>query len=183
MIAQAFRIMALTLAATLLLAGCGSKSETPPPEPVAEEDANAGSTGDDTGSTGRVPSEEAGASAAEEAAARYVFESVHFEFDQYRLTSSARSILTQHGKMLINNVAWTVTIEGHCDERGTVEYNLALGEKRAEAARAFLVQYGVASNRVKIISYGKEKPVDRASNETAWAKNRRDEFRIKKTAP
>jgi peptidoglycan-associated lipoprotein len=72
-----------------------------------------------------------------------------------------------------------ILIEGHCDERGTDEYNLALGEKRALAARDFLVNFGIAKSRISVVSYGEERPVDPRSNEEAWSKNRRDEFVIR----
>ena len=80
--------------------------------------------------------------------------------------------------MLKRYPAWTVTIEGHCDERGTAEYNLALGERRAVAAQAYLVSLGIPASRVKTVSYGKEFPFDPGHDEAAWAKNRRAHFVI-----
>lgn len=98
---------------------------------------------------------------------------VFFAFDKYNLTPEARYTLQQQAAWLAEHPSVNILIEGHCDERGTREYNLALGERRANAAEDYLVTLGVAANRITTISYGKERPVDPASNETAWAKNRR----------
>ena len=98
---------------------------------------------------------------------------VFFAFDKYNLTAAARYTLQQQAAWLKTNSTVNVTIEGHCDERGTREYNLALGERRATAVSDYLTSQGIAANRISTISYGKERPEDAASNETAWAKNRR----------
>jgi peptidoglycan-associated lipoprotein len=103
---------------------------------------------------------------------------VYFDFDQFNLRSDARSSLDANFRLLQEYPAAIVKIEGHCDERGTVEYNLALGEKRARAAMDYLVSLGIASNRVSIVSFGKERPASMGSNEEAWARNRRAEFRV-----
>jgi peptidoglycan-associated lipoprotein len=103
---------------------------------------------------------------------------IHFEFDQATLTEEAKGILEKHAVWLQGHRDARVTIEGHCDERGTVEYNLALGERRAIAARDYLVSLGVAAARLHTSSFGKEKPLDPASNEQAWAKNRRAHFAV-----
>lgn len=104
---------------------------------------------------------------------------IHFEFDRYDLDAEARAILDELGTWLLENSDFGVVIEGHCDERGTDEYNLALGERRAKAARDYLVAMGVGADRVGTISYGEERPLDRGNNEEAWARNRRAEFLIK----
>ncbi len=98
---------------------------------------------------------------------------VLFGFDKYDLTPEARAILQKQAVWLRRYPSVTVTIEGHTDERGTREYNLALGERRANAVRDYLVALGVEASRLKTISYGKERPVALGSNEEAWAKNRR----------
>lgn len=98
---------------------------------------------------------------------------VFFGFDRYELTPEARYTLQQQAAWMITNSSVNVVIEGHCDERGTREYNLALGERRASAVSDYLMTLGVPATRVSTISYGKERPEDPASNETAWAKNRR----------
>jgi peptidoglycan-associated lipoprotein len=96
-----------------------------------------------------------------------------FDFDSYALRGNARAALDQDAKLLREHTEVQITLEGHCDERGTVEYNLALGEKRANAARDYLVAAGVASPRIQVVSYGKERPFENGHDEAAWAKNRR----------
>ncbi len=103
-------------------------------------------------------------------------EDVHFDNDQARLSDQARAVIEKHALWLQNHRAAKVVVEGHCDERGTVDYNLALGEQRARAVRDYLTSLGVAGDRVTTVSYGKERPLDPASNEAAWAKNRRAHF-------
>lgn len=106
------------------------------------------------------------------------FKTIHFAFDKYNLQPLARAGLDHNYELMKEFPDAIVQIEGHCDERGTVEYNMSLGEKRAKAARDYLVGLGIDENRLSIISYGKERPLDPRSNEEAWAKNRRCEFRI-----
>ena len=107
-------------------------------------------------------------------------EDVHFEYDQARLSDQARAVIERHALWLQNHRAAKVVVEGHCDERGTVDYNLALGEQRARAVRDYLTSLGVAGDRVTTVSYGKERPLDPASNEAAWAKNRRAHFVVRR---
>jgi len=98
---------------------------------------------------------------------------VFFAFDKYNLTPESRQTLERQAAWLKSYPSVTVTVEGHCDERGTREYNLALGERRANAAKAYLVALGIDENRLTTISYGKERPEALGSNEAAWAQNRR----------
>ena len=98
---------------------------------------------------------------------------VYFEFDKSSLTSRSLQILKSVVEALNENLSVTVTLAGHADERGTREYNLALGERRANAAKDYLMTYGISGNRISVISYGKERPVDSGSNPLAWSKNRR----------
>jgi len=105
-------------------------------------------------------------------------ERIHFAFDSYELRSEARQTLKDKAEIMDENREIDLVIEGHCDERGTDEYNLALGERRARAAYEFLVLLGIDPDRMNIISYGEERPLDPESNEQAWAKNRRCEFRV-----
>ena len=100
-------------------------------------------------------------------------EDAFFDFDDFSLRQDAKAALERDGKYLESNSGTKVVIEGHCDERGSVEYNLALGEKRARAAKDYLVSYGVPGNRLTTISYGKERPFDSGHDESAWSKNRR----------
>jgi peptidoglycan-associated lipoprotein len=107
-----------------------------------------------------------------------VFESkllkdIHFEFDKYDIRSVDEAILKENAAFLKNNPRMKIQVEGHCDERGTVEYNLALGERRANNTKKYLVSLGIPSDRISTISYGKEKPFDKGHHEEAWAKNRR----------
>jgi len=103
---------------------------------------------------------------------------IYFDFDRYFLRPESKTTLEKSARILKANPQIKIKIEGHCDERGTVEYNLALGEKRARAARDYLVNLGIDPGRISVISYGKERPVDMGHNEDAWQKNRRDEFKI-----
>lgn len=106
------------------------------------------------------------------------FRTVHFDFDKYNIRSNQRDILARNAEVLKAYPNVTVLIEGHCDERGTIEYNLALGEKRANTVKEYLENYGINGNRLSTISYGEQRPVDSRSNEEAWSKNRRAEFKI-----
>jgi peptidoglycan-associated lipoprotein len=103
---------------------------------------------------------------------------VFFEYDSDELDDAGRAVLQADATVLKKYTTWTVTIEGHCDERGTAEYNLALGERRAVAARAYLVSLGIDPNRLRTVSYGSEFPFDPAHQESAWGRNRRAHFVI-----
>ena len=102
---------------------------------------------------------------------------IHFDFDRYALRPEDREILSRNAQVLKENPAVKIRIEGNCDERGTVEYNLALGEKRARAAMDYLINLGVSADRVSIITYGKER-ANRCHNEGCWSGDRRDDFMI-----
>jgi peptidoglycan-associated lipoprotein len=103
---------------------------------------------------------------------------VFFEYDSSDITSEAKETLDVNAVALKKYPSWTITIEGHSDERGTAEYNLALGERRAVAARAYLVSLGIPGDRLRTVSYGKEFPFDPGHDDTAWSKNRRAHFVI-----
>jgi peptidoglycan-associated lipoprotein len=103
---------------------------------------------------------------------------VYFELDSSELSAANQKALDDNAALLKRYPSWAVTVEGHCDERGTAEYNLALGERRAIAARAYLVSLGIAADRLRTVSYGKEFPFDPGHDETAFAKNRRAHFVI-----
>ena len=115
-------------------------------------------------------------STVEKLNAQGILKRVHFDFDKYDLRQDAIRTLGDDASVMKQYAQFKVRIEGHCDERGTVEYNLALGEKRARAARDYLVSLGTPAHRLSIISYGKERPLDSGHNEEAWGANRRDEF-------
>lgn len=107
---------------------------------------------------------------------RFINADIFFEFDSSTLSAEAESILRAKAEWMRRNPSLTIVIEGHCDNRGTTEYNLALGERRAESVKGFLIDLGVADTRIRTISYGEERPLARGDNEAAWAKNRRAHF-------
>lgn len=109
---------------------------------------------------------------------QFVSEKVYFEFDDSSLTEEAREVLQSKVQWLRDHPDACVIIEGHCDERGTDEYNLALGSRRAESVKDFLTKAGIDGSRLTTISYGEERPAVEGQNEEAWAKNRRAEFRF-----
>jgi len=160
-----FLIM-ITLA-LLLSAGCAKKAtETPAPAPAPEQTAPVEKP---MTMTQTEVKETASATAAD-------LTRIHFDFDSYVLSGEARATLQQNAAILKSVPGLKVRVEGHCDERGSDDYNLALGERRAQATVDYLVSLGVSSGKLSTISYGEMKPLDPASNETAWAKNRRAEF-------
>jgi peptidoglycan-associated lipoprotein len=104
------------------------------------------------------------------------FQPVFYALDSYEVDSAAQQVLTANAAILKKYPTWVITIEGHCDERGTAEYNLALGEKRALSAKTYLVSLGIPADRLRTVSYGKEFPFDPGHDEGAWSKNRRSHF-------
>ena len=160
----------LVLIMTLVLAACAT---------APKETASTGSTTSSSSSS----SSEAGkpqvvdgvyvGSDTVEMLAVDVPDRIFFAYDSYSLTSGAQDTLAKQAKWLKANGSVTISIEGHADERGTREYNLALGDRRANAAKDFLMAQGISSSRITTISFGKERPVNAASNKTAWAQNRR----------
>jgi peptidoglycan-associated lipoprotein len=103
-------------------------------------------------------------------------ETVYFNYDQWAIREDQKTVLMRNAEWLKANPQARIRLEGNCDQRGTAEYNLALGQKRADAVKTFLEGLGIARNRLETISYGFERPVDRGQNETSWAKNRRVDF-------
>jgi peptidoglycan-associated lipoprotein len=120
------------------------------------------------------------ARARAESTEREAFENerIYFEFDKSTLLPESITVLKKKAKWLSANSQVSITIEGHCDERGTNEYNIALGDRRAQAAKGYLIDLGIDARRMTTISFGEERPADPGHNEAAWAKNRRDEFII-----
>ena len=123
----------------------------------------------------KKPLESKGAKNSATAAA---LEKIYFDFDDASLSQAARDVLSKNAAMLKLHAEIKARIEGNCDERGSAEYNLALGERRAKSAMQYLVTLGVPAERLKTVSYGKEKPAVQGGDESAWAKNRRDDFVI-----
>lgn len=168
--------LVLIIPAMLFSVSCAKKEVAS--EPAVTEPAPEPETAQDTGPT----AEETAASDAEQAlaAAKLDFENqeIYFEFDSSALLPSAQQILSTKAELLNTHADIYATIGGHCDERGTDAYNMALGQRRADAARSFLVNLGVAASQLRTISYGEEQPVDPGHDEAAWAKNRRAHFSI-----
>jgi peptidoglycan-associated lipoprotein len=142
-------------------------------EPIASADIKSASLNSSEGDTSGQKSE-----AATTASLQKAFDKIYFDFDSAALSDTARQTLTRHAALLKQNRKVKIRVEGNCDEKGSDEYNLALGERRAQAAVRYLTTMGIAADRLSSISYGKEKPADPGHDEAAWAKNRRDEFMI-----
>ena len=175
--ARTFRaVMASLLIGGALVAGCAKKPvATPaPPPPPPEAPAPTPPT------TPPPPPVETPPTVAGTRSEDYA--PAYFDYDAYTLRDDARTALDANAKLLRDNPKVNVTIEGHCDERGTVEYNQALGERRAQAARDYLVAAGIEAGRISIISYGKERPFATGSDEASWQQNRRAHFVVKSTS-
>ena len=159
------RILAI-VAATFLLAAC---------ETASQVSGDSASTSASNTASSSAASSSASAAAEKTPAEKLaqVGDTVNFDFDSAELTVSARSTLNRQAAFLSVNPDLMIVIEGHADERGTREYNLALGERRATAVRDYLVAKGINAARVRTVSYGKERPAVSGSDEAAWAKNRR----------
>ncbi len=171
---KSFGLVLLVVAFGLFLSGCGCfqqamRGETAappaaepaiiaPPEPKAE-----------------IAAQEPAAAAPEPANAVVELNDIHFDFDKYNIRTGDAEILKKDYDWFTANTG-RVKIEGYCDERGTVEYNLVLGQKRADSTKSYMTKLGVDGNRIETISYGKERPLDPGHNEAAWAKNRRAHF-------
>lgn len=176
-------LLVMILPVMLLTVSCAKKAiETQPMEttqpqvaPPPQEDKAAAEAAEKA----RMMSERMRAETAAAAKMAFTDEDVYFDFDSSVIRPDAQIVLGTKGSYLRANSSMAAEIQGNCDERGTEAYNLALGERRAEAAKAFLVNMGIDAARISTISYGEEKPVDPAHNEAAWAKNRRDHFVIK----
>src|SRR5262245_30631342 len=180
------RILALILVAALALAGPACKTVQPPASTAPTQPRAFPSDGkaervDETTGFGDKPTaetfSESSSGLADTLNARGLLKPVYFDFDSADLRQDGRDTLTKNAAAIKGNGgALAVRIEGHCDERGTVEYNLALGDRRARAAREALVSMGVSGSKLRTISYGKERPADPGHSESAWAMNRRAEF-------
>lgn len=158
--------------AALVTAGCSKKTtkvseqpsvETEQPKPVPEQ---------------KAPEKKIEPKKEAESKVALSFQTVYFDFDNYNIRSDQRDVLANNASVLEAYPDVRVLIIGNCDERGTIEYNLALGDKRANTVKEYLQNYGISGNRLSTLSYGEEQPADPGHNEAAWAKNRRAEFKI-----
>ncbi len=164
-----FLVVMMMSTSILLLAGCSKKPApqpvTPPPPVTPRETIPA--------------AEQKPVERAPEVRAAMELKDVFFDYDKYELKPDARDALTLDAQQLMANSQLRIVIEGHCDERGTNEYNLALGDRRARAAMDFLVRFGVAADRIETVSYGEERPFAPGHDESAWAQNRRVHFVVR----
>jgi peptidoglycan-associated lipoprotein len=162
-----FKWLVIVLALALAFSACAKKQTTPveeppPPPPPVEEPA---------------PTPPPPPPAVQEKPV--VLEDIFFDFDRYNVKSEYQSVLKRNAELLMANENKRVLVEGHCDERGTNEYNMALGEKRAKAVVDFYTSYGIPADRITWISYGEEKPFATGHSEEAWAQNRRAHMVVK----
>lgn len=184
----------LVLALVLLFAGFGcaqkkvvSPEETQQPQAITQKEAKGA---EDTKriteqKVAKVVSADVSPDASKDASSKVeevsgMFENIHFDFDKYNIREDAKPVLKSVADYLIKNNSQKILIEGHCDERGTNEYNLGLGDRRAKSTKDYLASSGISSARIKTISYGEEKPLCTEQTENCWAKNRRAHFVIMK---
>ncbi len=181
-------IVTVIIFSLIIFTGCAAKksvvtgddtqgqSAAPAPIPAQTTDtANQNKTAASPETTGikETPSEQ---SSLMEATAKSPVSDINFDFDSFSIRPDARDILQRNADYFLKYKVSSVIIEGHCDERGTAEYNMALGQRRAQETKKYLVNLGVKESVMKTVSYGLERPLDPASNEEAWAKNRRAHF-------
>jgi len=178
-------ILCLVLCLALVSVACKKKGAkvTPPPEPqpvttpepkIETQPPKQVEEGFKTQEPEKAPIP----STAAELNAQEVLKTIYFDYDKSDLTDTARTTLRQNADWLKANSQWNAVIEGHCDERGTIEYNLALGQRRANAVREYLTSLGVPAAGLRVVSYGEERAADPGHTEASWAKNRRAESRV-----
>ncbi|MBL7662663.1 OmpA family protein [bacterium] len=159
---------------TILISGCSKKNQ-PGGDAVngnlSEADLAAGNRWGSGANSGNIPLAEGGS----------IFEDVHFDFDSSAVSSEYTTKLEQYAAQIKSSPEFTITVEGHCDSRGTNEYNMALGERRAQAVASALVNYGAPSTQLRTVSYGEEIPLAQGASEDAFYQNRRAHFAIEKT--
>lgn len=154
--------LVLVIAALVLTVGCSSKKKVEDQQAITNQNIDSSPLGFDAqgSDSGKIAG----------------LVTVHFEYDKSTLSTQAKKDLEGNASWMKSNAKATIQIEGHCDERGTIEYNLALGERRAQAVKSYLVGLGVPADRMSVISYGEEKPLVSGSGEEAFSKNRRANF-------
>lgn len=162
---ERFKWLFIALAiAVVLVPACAKKQVTPVEKPVEEVVPPPIVT---------PPIEQPPEVVQERPGEAVALEDVFFDFDKYTIDENYKQVLMKNAEILMANPSKKILVEGHCDERGTIEYNMALGEKRARAVVDFCTTYGIKPDRISWISYGEEKPFDTGHDESAWAKNRR----------
>ena len=171
---QPLRLAASIAALALLGVGCGHRTKAEMPEPQNQESPSAGSPYTPSSvSVEPIPENLLG-----QAQRATLEERISFGYDQSELSPAARENLSAKAEILNAVPSLSLRIEGHADERGSDEYNLALSNRRAAAAMRFLGNHGITADRLETVGYGEEKPLDPAENESAWTRNRRDEFQV-----
>jgi peptidoglycan-associated lipoprotein len=174
------RIRSLALALVVAVAACGKKKPdtvpTPSPGPTSDSPTTPSNPSPGNPNAGR-PTTDPNASVRADLM-RTLQEPIYFEYDQDAIRPDAQTVLERKAAILLANPGLRIRVAGHTDDRGSDEYNLVLGTKRATAAKRFFESKGIDGSRIDIISFGEERPVDPAQNEGAWAKNRRDEFEV-----
>jgi peptidoglycan-associated lipoprotein len=193
---SAYLSLALLLGLLLALPGCRKSQPEENPSDAGQEPSSASSrpaperdtrpapeevdSGDFAGQGTTTGSEPFGEQAisVDELSGR--LGTVYFAYDSYDLSPTSLATLRENAEVLKAYASYGVAVEGHCDERGTIDYNLALGEQRASSVRDYLVSLGVERSRIRIITYGEERPVDPGHTEAAWSKNRRSEFVVER---
>lgn len=177
MFKRLFTLIAMAMA--LVLAGCGSDVKLDQPAEGTSTAAGAGAGGAQGQGTGQssVTQVQAGASAADKAGPVGVAKVIYFDYDSYTVKPDYQSVVDQHARFLQSHPNARLVLEGNTDQRGSREYNLALGQKRADAVRRALTLVGANDSQIEAVSFGKEKPAVEGNTEEAYAKNRRVEFR------
>jgi peptidoglycan-associated lipoprotein len=170
------------ICAAFIAAGCAKKEVVKAEQPIAPPAKTVEAPAPAKPATPEAPAvkEETVQETVKEPVPAASLQTVYFDFDSYVLSAEARDTLKKNAEWIMQNPAAKVQVQGNCDERGSAEYNLALGENRAKAALKYLQTLGIPSDRLSYISYGKEKPVDPGHDDAAWAKNRRDDFALTK---
>lgn len=168
---NAFNQAIALLFSIVLLSGCESTTTKPADETVVENGSGANTQGAGDGS-GMGANDLSGGASDADAALREV-RTFYFDFDQSTLKAESKASLMAHAAFLAANPSVKIRVEGHCDERGTTEYNMALGERRAKAVERFLTINGVSAAQLEVVSYGEERPAAAGHDESAWAQNRR----------
>jgi len=175
---QLFIIFCLAASLISFSSGCTNKKRIA--EEAAAAEAARKRAEEEAAAAKKRAEEEAAIRLLEQQVSAFESEKIYFDYDKADLKPEAQAVLESKAKFLSANSSYSVTIEGNCDERGTNEYNLALGERRADAAKKFLASLGVSEGRITTVSYGEEKPVASGHDESAWSQNRRDEFKLNK---
>jgi peptidoglycan-associated lipoprotein len=180
------------LALALFIAGCGGKKVVKQEQPETSAQQQAVSSQEQEKQGAMKPEEtikeqqlarmESGEERPKYTEEGGIFEDIHFDFDKYDIRADAKPELQKISSWMLKNTSAKLSVEGHCDDRGTSEYNLALGDRRAKAVKDSLMALGVASDRIETVSYGKEKPLCTEKTEECWAKNRRAHFVVLRAA-